>query len=104
MKKNNIFEKHVFVCTYGTTCSGKAPVEEIVSMMKDEVTDKGLKNKIRINKSGCLGWCSSGASMVVYPEAVWYTELDTDKAKKILDEHILNDKPVEELMYKKGDT
>lgn len=103
MKENHIFEKHVFVCTSGKTCPTKANVEEFASSMKNQITEKGLKHKIRINKSGCLGWCTSGAVMVVYPEAVWYTDLDQEKVTKIFDEHILNNKPVESLMYKKGD-
>lgn len=101
MKENNIYETHVFVCTSGKTCPHKGNVEEIVSLMRKEVFEKGLKGKIRINKSGCLDWCDVAPVMVVYPEQTWYVNLDEEKAKKILDGHILGGKPVEELVYKK---
>ncbi len=99
----NFYERHVFVCTSGKTCPKNGPVEEMLGVMRQEIKSKGLKNKIRINKSGCLDWCDHGPVMVVYPEGVWYTGVQMEDVQEILDEHIINGKPVERLIYKKED-
>jgi (2Fe-2S) ferredoxin len=99
----NFYERHVFVCTSGKTCPLRGPVEEMLGVMRQEIKSRGLKNKIRVNKSGCLDWCDHGPTMVVYPEGVWYTHVQPEDIPEILDEHILNGRPVERLMFKKED-
>lgn len=98
---SKFFEKHLFVCTSGKKCPQKGPVDEIHATLKDGISQNGLKDKIRINKSGCLGWCDYGPVMVCYPEGVWYHGVQFEDTKEILEEHLLNDKPVERLMFKK---
>jgi len=39
---------------------------------KKHLNDKGLKGKIRAQRSGCLDACDFGPSMVVYPEGIYY--------------------------------
>jgi (2Fe-2S) ferredoxin len=36
--------------------------------------------------------------MVVYPEAIWYTFVDTADIDEIIDSHLQNGQPVERLM------
>ena len=38
-----------------------------------------------------------GPVLVVYPEAVWYTYVDRGDIDEIIDEHLLNGRPVERL-------
>jgi (2Fe-2S) ferredoxin len=37
--------------------------------------------------------------MVVYPEGIWYHHVDKEKAEKIIQEHLVENKPVEELIF-----
>jgi len=98
------FERHVFVCTSGKTCPKNGPVEEILGTLRKEIKERGLKNEIRINKTGCLDWCDYGPVMVIYPEGVWYTNVTMEDVPEILNEHILNGRPVERLVFKKSET
>jgi (2Fe-2S) ferredoxin len=59
-----------------------------------------LKQEIRANTSGCLDACEFGASVVIYPEQVWYGRVTVDDVEEIIDSHILNNKPVERLLIK----
>ena len=52
---------------------------------------------VRVNKAGCLDRCAGGPVAVVYPEAVWYTFVDTDDIDEIVDSHLKNGKVVERL-------
>lgn len=86
---NDVYEKHVFVCVFGKTCPKKGPTDEMFAMMKSEIKEKGLADKIRINKAGCLNWCDSGPAMVCYPEGKWYTDLTPEDIPRIMKEDIL---------------
>lgn len=52
---------------------------------------------IRVNRAGCLDRCSLGPVMVVYPEGVWYTYVDTDDIDEIVESHLVSGQPVDRL-------
>ena len=57
----------------------------------------GLDTKVRINKSLCLDQCEHGPVVVVYPEAVWYGNVQPEDAEEIVREHLTGGRPVERL-------
>lgn len=93
-----VYKKHVFVCTSGKTCPTAGGVE-VCDALRKEISDRGLKKQIRINKTGCLDQCGHGAVMVVYPESVWYAHVKPEDAVEIVESHLIENKPVERLFY-----
>ncbi|MGA9767985.1 MAG: (2Fe-2S) ferredoxin domain-containing protein [Blastocatellia bacterium] len=94
------FEKHVFVCTSGKYCPAlDGNSLEIHKAFKELVAKTGLKGSVRVNNSGCLDQCGHGPMVVVYPDAVWYSHLTLDDVSVIVEEHLLNGRPVERLRY-----
>jgi (2Fe-2S) ferredoxin len=59
--------------------------------------EAGLGAKVRINKSGCLDQCEHGPTVVVYPDAVWYGNVQPEDAEEIVREHLVGGRPVERL-------
>ena len=57
----------------------------------------GLKANVRANTAGCLDACEFGASMVIYPEQIWYGGVTKDDIEEIIQSHIINNMPVERL-------
>jgi (2Fe-2S) ferredoxin len=53
---------------------------------------------VRVNKAGCLDHCANGPVMVVYPQGIWYSMIDTEDVAEIIDSHLVQGKPVERLM------
>ena len=51
-----------------------------------------------MNKAGCLDRCAAGPVVVVYPEAVWYTYVDTQDIDEIVESHLKNGRVVERLL------
>jgi (2Fe-2S) ferredoxin len=92
------FERHVFVCTHGEFCpfDGSAEVHRI---LKEGIAARGLKRTVRVNKAGCFNQCGNGPMVVVYPENVWYGGVSPQKARRILEEHLVGGRPVDELRY-----
>jgi (2Fe-2S) ferredoxin len=94
----DVFKKHVFVCTSGKVCPGQG-AEDVLGALRKKIAELGLKKQIRINKAGCFDQCGNGPMIVVYPEAVWYAHVTAEDCEEIVESHLLNDRPVERLLY-----
>jgi (2Fe-2S) ferredoxin len=66
------------------------------------INEHGLKGIVRANKSGCLDVCELGPAVVVYPDGVWYTNVQLDDVDEIFQSNIINNKPVKRLMANKN--
>jgi (2Fe-2S) ferredoxin len=106
------FKKHIFVCINERTpedtrgsCSAKNS-KQIHEHFSTEIKRRGLKGTIRANKAGCLDHCAQGPSVVIYPDAVWYTVRTVEDADEIMDRHIGHGEVVERLLMedRKGDS
>ena len=101
------FRKHVFMCTNQRPagdpqgcCWDKGSVRKR-NYMKQRAKDLGLTD-VRINVSGCLDRCELGPTMVIYPEAVWYTYASESDIDEILQRHVIDDERVDRLMLPAG--
>lgn len=65
--------------------------------MKEAVAREGLKDRVRVNQSGCLDQCEHGVTIVVYPEAVWYGFVKPEDVDEIVASHLAAGLPVERL-------
>jgi (2Fe-2S) ferredoxin len=95
---NPVFQKHVFVCVTGKTCPGQGS-EEVLAALRKEIASLGLKKQIRINKAGCFDHCGNGPLVIVYPDQIWYAQVQASDCKEIVQSHLLGDRPVERLLY-----
>ena len=102
--ENSFYNKHVFVCENkkddgSQHCGNFNPrvTRDYVKATLKEVGKHG-KGEIRVSGAACLGRCEEGPVMVVYPEAVWYCYVDQEDVEEIIDEHLLNNRPVTRLM------
>jgi len=91
------FKKHVFICTSGPYCWFDGDTETLLRNLKRRVAEAGLKDEVRINRSGCLNHCGHGPVAVVYPDATWYGNVQVDDADEIFEAHLCADRVVERL-------
>lgn len=97
------FRHHVFFCCNqrekGSRCCNEQGASELRDYAKKRVKALGQsgEGKVRINMAGCLDRCDEGPVLVVYPDEVWYTYVDRDDIDEIVEEHLVNGRPVERL-------
>jgi len=82
--------KHILVCTnereIGKECCSHAKGYEIFRELKDWVKSSGLASSVWVTRTGCLGFCNSvGATVVIYPDQLWFKEVKKEEAQKIKD-------------------
>lgn len=98
------FERHIFFClnereSGKDSCSAQG-AQAGFEHCKSRVRELGLANVggVRVNKAGCLHRCAGGPVAVVYPDAVWYTYVDSSDIDEIVDQHLKNGQVVERLV------
>ncbi|MGM0548100.1 MAG: NADH-quinone oxidoreductase subunit NuoF [Bacillota bacterium] len=96
--KDSIYRSHVLICT-GTGCvsSGAKTLEE---SLVEELAANDLSEEIKIVETGCHGFCEKGPIMIVYPEGVFYCEVQAEDVPEIVEEHLLKGRTVERLLFK----
>ena len=62
----------------------------------------GLKGRVRANKSGCLDVCEMGPVVVIYPDNIWYTQVQIEDVDEIFHKSILEDGVIERLSADSG--
>jgi len=92
------FRAHVLVCA-GTPCmlKGAGAVKDALCR---EIERAGLQEEVRVVETGCLGPCDDGPVIVVYPEGVMYSKLKPEEMSRIVQQHLLKGRVVEDLVYR----
>ncbi len=102
------FTRHVFVCgneraaDHPRGCCDASGAGALHKALKQAVADRGLQRTVRANKAGCLDQCEHGATMVVYPDGVWYGHVTEADVAEIAERHLLHGEPVERLRLADG--
>ncbi|WP_049925303.1 CbiX/SirB N-terminal domain-containing protein [Halopiger goleimassiliensis] len=88
-------EKHVAVCT-NRTCAGMGS-PAVLERLRQEARDSEHCDA-RITRSSCLGRCGDGPMVAVYPDGVWYGDVDPEDAERIVADHLDRDRIVSDLV------
>lgn len=98
------YQRHIFFCLNerrdGSDCCAQHQAQQAFDHCKAQVKAAGLAGpgQVRVNKAGCLDRCAAGPVAVVYPEAVWYSYVDTADIDEIVESHLKQGRVVERLL------
>jgi len=94
---------HILVCTnqrppgHPRGSCGENGAQTLLEKFSMGIESKMLFEKAIISSTSCLGPCSMGPVVIVYPDGVWYNKVKPEDVEEILEQHIVQGKKVERL-------
>lgn len=89
--------RELLICG-GTGCQSSQS-RELLKKLQEAIVAHGLQNKASAQITGCFGFCEKGPIVKVFPDDVFYVEVSPDDADAIVTSHLLENQPVERLLY-----
>ena len=95
------YSRHVLVCT-GDFCSPDRRGRQLYSLLAELLAREDLlfgPTRVKRGETPCLGVCSNGPIVVVYPEGIWYSDVTPGLLERIVVEHLKRGRPIDEAVF-----
>ena len=87
----------VLICG-GTGCTSSGS-NKLIAEFESQIEKNGLVDEVKVVRTGCFGLCALGPVVIVYPDGTFYSQVQENDVKDIVEEHLLKGRVVERLVY-----
>ena len=91
--------KQVIAVCGGTGCVAFG-TQKVVEALKEEIKKHGVKEKVEIRETGCLGLCELGPMLIIHPDEIPYFRVKPEDASEIISKTIMKKELIERLLYR----
>ncbi|MHA1966285.1 MAG: NADH-ubiquinone oxidoreductase-F iron-sulfur binding region domain-containing protein [Candidatus Hodarchaeales archaeon] len=98
MTQNDTPQTTILICQ-GTGCLSSRS-DEIQDEFSEQLKNFNLQDKIKVDFTGCHGFCAQGPIVIIEPEGVMYSKVKTTYVNEIVNSHLKDGIPVEKYFYK----
>ena len=97
------YGRQLLICNHGD-CVDPDLAEALYARLGELNRQFGLSqlrnpHRVKCALADCLGVCQGGPILVVYPDGIWYHHVDAAALEQIYQEHLLHNRPVEDLIF-----
>ena len=99
-------QHHVFVCT-GKSCSARdsadvrdafeAQLKERGILFGKPAKGKNPQGSIIVTECASVGFCSIGPTVLIYPDGIWYAQVQPKDVSEIIEDHLISGRVVARL-------
>ena len=94
-KQMNAGKQEILICCgAGCIASGSLALKK---SLEDEIEEANLN--LEVKETGCMGPCSQGPVIMIQPDGIVYESLSADNASRIIKEHIIDGKVIEDFAF-----
>ncbi len=86
------------------TCGQASGSLQIIEAFNQELEKRSLQKDIRLEITGCHGFCEMEPNIIIYPEGIFYKQLKPENVPEIIEETILQKKVITSLAYEDSKT
>lgn len=98
------YKRQLLVCV-GPRCTENGESQTLFDKLGEKFKSAGIdsgERRVKRTRTYCFATCKSGPIVCVQPDGVWYYNVTEANMDRIIREHLVGGRPVEDLIYHKG--